>query len=240
MMKLIAFCLLWLASFSSQAFESGSITRVSDAVLRIEGVLTPAVSRRFYELIDDKVKLIQISSEGGVTESGLEIAEEIQRRSLDIEIEDFCASSCANYLFIAGNRKFIKSGAIIGWHGGHSFTPFRPGLDSQVRLEEKKIILQREQLLYAKAGVSVDLIVYSGILTVGALKEGLVRRDYTLWCPSVAELERLGVKNIVSSGSWGGSREIEERLNALGYLGQSVYVGKAYSYIPEAFLIEKR
>ncbi|MGM9516689.1 hypothetical protein ACS5PK_20745 [Roseateles sp. DB2] len=240
MTKVIAVCLLWLASLHAEALESGSVTRVSDSVLRIEGVLTPAVSKRFYELIDDQIRLIQISSEGGVTESGLDIAEEIQRRALDIEIEDFCASSCANYLFIAGNRKFVKSGAVVGWHGGHSFTPFRPGLDSQARLEEKKVILQREQLLYAKAGVSIDLIVYSGMLTVGALKEGVIRRDYTLWCPSVAELERLGVKNLVSSASWGSAGEIEARLNAMGYLGQSVYVGKSYSYIPEAFLIEKR
>lgn len=234
----------WLSIFallhlccSAQTLEAGSVTRVSNSILRIQGILTPAVSQQFKDLVSSEIKLVQVSSEGGVTESGLEIAEEIQRMGLDVEIEDFCASSCANYIFIAGNNKIIKPGAVIGWHGGHSFTPFRPRIDSTQRLEEKKILLQREQLLYARAGVSIDLVVYSGLVTVGMMKDGLVRRDYSLWCPSYAEMTRLGIKNLKFDSSWDNSKAIEDRLTEMGFAGQKVYAGNAYSYIPEAFLV---
>lgn len=208
---------------------------MSDAELRITGVITPNVAEKFTALLSKDIKTISISSEGGVTEAALDMAEEIQRRKLDIKVVDICISSCANYLFVAGAKREVLPHAVVAWHGGHSFKPFRPSLDSATRLAEKERLLLREQLLYARAGVSIELIVYSGLLTLGQTIGGVAQREYSLWSPSADELRRLGVVNLSMDAGQRDSKEVGKYLSDLGFGGQSIYTGVTYSYLP-AFL----
>ncbi len=205
---------------------------VGDAEIRISGVITPKVASDFSKLLTEKVSLLSVSSEGGVTEAAIEIAETVQRRNMGIRVIDVCLSSCANYLFVAGFRREVMPGAVVGWHGGHSFKPFRSTLDSGSRLVEKEKILLREQLLYARAKVSVDLIVYSGIVTLGEQVGSDVRREYSLWSPSAEELRRLGVTSLKMFEGERTPEAIRKQLDSLGFSGQSIYTGKAYSYLP--------
>lgn len=205
---------------------------VGDAEIRISGVITPKVASDFAKLLTDKVSLLSVSSEGGVTESAIQIAEIVQRRSMGIRVIDVCLSSCANYLFVAGFSREVMPDAVVGWHGGHSFKPFRSTLDSGSRLVEKEKILLREQLLYARAKVSVDLIVYSGIVKLGEQVERDVRREYSLWSPSAEELRRLGVTGLKMFEGERTPEAIKKQLDSIGLSGQSIYTGKAYSYLP--------
>lgn len=229
-----------LAAFASAVYGNeivdGQAELIDETELRISGVLTPSVAEKFRKLVSDKVKVVSVSSEGGVTESAIEIAESIQKRGIVVRVLDFCLSSCANYIFVAGSRREVAPSAVVGWHGGHSFKPFRAAMDLGPRLVEKEKLLLREQILFAQAKTSLDLIIYSGLLTLGETSAGGVVREYTLWVPSAGELRRLGIENLDMNGDYRDAADIVAYLNSKGLRGQRVYTGKAYSYIPPFLL----
>ena len=47
------------------------------------------------------------------------IGEWVFDHDIDVIVEELCFSSCANYIFTAGNNKTIEAEAIVGWHGSH-------------------------------------------------------------------------------------------------------------------------
>lgn len=218
---------------SQAILQDGRVESISGTEIRLIGIITPNVVSQFKRLITDKTSTVSLSSEGGVTESALEIAEEIQRKQLEIQVLDLCISSCANYLFVAGAKRTVFPKAVVGWHGGHSFKPFRPNVDSPNRLVEKEAILLREQLLYARSRVSLDLIIYSGLLTLGKNVDGTMQREYTIWSPSAQELERLGIIDLKMDKGRRDSKEVSEFLTSLGFGGQSIYTGDLYTYLPK-------
>lgn len=76
---------------------------------------------QFKEIFDKSIitpKRILIDSGGGDSLAALAIAKIIQQHRINVEVNNFCASSCANYIFIAGNEKIIGPSAIIMFHGG--------------------------------------------------------------------------------------------------------------------------
>ncbi len=52
------------------------------------------------------------------------LGEWVFANKIDIEVNDYCLSSCANYVFTAGKNKYISNKAIIGFHGGLSSQEF--------------------------------------------------------------------------------------------------------------------
>jgi hypothetical protein len=239
MKTLIAFLLFFFHYSVSSQLSDGVVRKINESTLLIEGILTPKVEKQFSALLDSRIRTVIVSSEGGVTESGIGIAEEIQSRKLDIVVKDICISSCANYLFVAASKKTVGINAVVGWHGGHSFKPFRPLIDSRESLLEKEKILFREQLIYARSGVSLDLIIYSGLLTLGKSRGDKVDREYTLWAPPPEELRRLGVDNLTFEGKFFSSAfDAEKILFDMGFEGQKIFVGRSYSYLPLSANIE--
>jgi hypothetical protein len=82
----------------------GPITRLS--LVRVREALTA-----------NALTGITIDSGGGDVESALEIAALVRDHRLDVRVRGACLSSCANYIFPSGQRKFIVRGAIVAWHG---------------------------------------------------------------------------------------------------------------------------
>ena len=69
------------------------------------------------------VSVLAIESQGGDVTEGMRLGDLVLTRSMDVRvIGSICASSCANYVFVSGRRKFIESGALVMWHG----SPLRP------------------------------------------------------------------------------------------------------------------
>lgn len=58
-----------------------------------------------------------ISSVGGDTKEGREVAKWVRDMSLIVEVETICFSTCANYIFPAGSARVIRKNALVGWHG---------------------------------------------------------------------------------------------------------------------------
>ncbi|NOX84153.1 MAG: hypothetical protein GXP06_14445 [Alphaproteobacteria bacterium] len=60
---------------------------------------------------------VVIDSTGGSVLRAINIADMLSAHGFDLIVAKACYSSCANYLFVAANDKFLLEGADIGWHG---------------------------------------------------------------------------------------------------------------------------
>lgn len=52
-------------------------------------------------------------------EAGIALGTWVFEHRLDVEVNEYCLSSCANYVFPAARRKFISPGAVVAWHGNY-------------------------------------------------------------------------------------------------------------------------
>ncbi len=59
-----------------------------------------------------------LDSTGGDAESALDMADYIAAHKLNVVVSQYCLSSCANYLFVAGKRKIVLPDSFLGFHGG--------------------------------------------------------------------------------------------------------------------------
>ena len=66
---------------------------------------------------ENQITAIRINSPGGNTDEGMLIGEWIFDHEIDVIVDEFCFSSCANYIFTAGKNKIIEKDAMVGWHG---------------------------------------------------------------------------------------------------------------------------
>lgn len=69
---------------------------------------------KFYD--SKKIDTLVINSLGGAVIDGMEIGEVIRRDKLNISVDGYCISSCANYFFLLAAAKTVKG--IVGFHGG--------------------------------------------------------------------------------------------------------------------------
>ena len=92
--------------------------------------------RRTVAASDAVIKTVQIRSYGGEASLSIEMAEWIYSQGIDVVVEDYCFSACANYIFTAGRNKVIKDGSIIGWHGS-SLTSEYIANDQGITLDEQ-------------------------------------------------------------------------------------------------------
>src|SRR5690606_2634725 len=65
-----------------------------------------------------EIREVVVSSEGGSALAGMAIGLLIQREGLNVRVEGYCVSTCANYLFPAGREKILSREALIVFHGG--------------------------------------------------------------------------------------------------------------------------
>lgn len=221
----IGFCLLirvlFAVFFTLQAVSANTEVFVNGEEIFYVGWLTSEANAKVFSLYEEeKVKptILNITSTGGDIEVGMQLGEWLVEKQMHIKVEDYCFSSCANYIFPAGVNKYLGSKAIFGFHGGaHSETfidvnhestinsfpedqreTVRKTLEEAVRVHFKEN-RKREVKFYKKIGVSRSISIlgqehqyqrYSGDL-------------YNGWYYSLEDLGKLGVKNvIVLDGLW--------------------------------------
>jgi hypothetical protein len=148
-----------------------------------------------------EVKLLRIRSSGGDVDLGMDLAEWVLERGLDVEVDGPCLSSCANYIFPAGRRKVIAPGGVVAWHGSARQTNMADQLDAalaEVRQKEPtldvaetraqmaaymKRVIARQDAFFARIGVA-ECVTRIGQLRLGA--PGL----FTM---SIADMARFGI-----------------------------------------------
>jgi hypothetical protein len=100
-----------------QLADGVTVSREGDRV-RYAGELTEegfSVLRRMTD--GHRLSTLVIQSAGGEINAGMDFGEWTFERRLDVEVDEICLSSCANYVFTAARNKLIPPGAVVAWHG---------------------------------------------------------------------------------------------------------------------------
>jgi hypothetical protein len=66
-----------------------------------------------------------IRSSGGDLDAGMMFGDFINKRNMSVEVIDYCISSCANYVFLAGSTKILNPNSLVIFHGGPKQANFR-------------------------------------------------------------------------------------------------------------------
>jgi hypothetical protein len=162
-----------------------------------------------------------ISSGGGDTVAGRQLARWVRDMALVVEVDVICFSSCANYVFPAGRARVIRADAFVGWHGnerqfdvlaarkGISLAQELGGVVPQsatpqqreafVRDAARSIAVTRkdEADFYASLGLD-DAFAVCGVGDVLEKRPGYAGQRG--WSFSLADMARLGLGNTVYLG----------------------------------------
>jgi hypothetical protein len=103
---------------ADRARGSAGWSRVDDHTLRFEGRTEQPQIARFEALFGPAIDRIIVNSAGGPVGGALPIALRLQERRVDLIVDGLCASSCANYFFVAARRKTVLPGSLVLFHGG--------------------------------------------------------------------------------------------------------------------------
>ncbi len=206
---------------------TSGLREVSSEVIKFDGPITAETASDFFAIVKPTTKQIIISSGGGDVEAGLKIAQYMSDRSIDIVVDGICVSSCANYLFLAANRKTVLPGSWLGFHGGAKTTiaNIKSIVDKLEIDGEKKNLVEsqlieigaKEELFFSKHPGGSIVSKSSYFINHPKVKNTVekIRKKNVVWLPTKEELEVAGVKNI--SSFWYPSheerKELSERYN---------------------------
>lgn len=110
-----------LCGCASQGVDDVEIANISitDDILFYDGELNEeSVALAIDTSQSRQLSQLNIRSYGGEITSAMRFATWIRSKGLDVEINEICFSSCANYIFPAGRMKYVSEKDLIGWHGG--------------------------------------------------------------------------------------------------------------------------
>src|SRR5687767_11700772 len=108
-------CCLLLPLGSSAEPESIDMTlvtkvRLSDCCIEYQGLITSEANDGVYDLYQEaspKPTTVIIESHGGSAGAAMELGNWILDHKLDVRVDTYCYSSCANYVFLAGENKML-------------------------------------------------------------------------------------------------------------------------------------
>lgn len=87
---------------------------MSADTIRFEGVINNGDAQGLQRLIDSNVKRILVTSRGGYSVEAQQIGDIIERYNLEVSVQGYCMSACANSLFLRANRKVLSETVRIG------------------------------------------------------------------------------------------------------------------------------
>jgi ATP-dependent protease ClpP protease subunit len=211
---------------SAQVVSASTQVRLDGHQIIYRGGLTAEANAKVFALYEKatvKPTLLSIRSPGGPIDVGLALGEWTHQQRLDVRVDEFCFSSCANYIFTAGVKKILGKDAIIGFHGGASSDSFNMAQMNatlaRIPAEQREKVREDvEQQLKAyiesnrkrEADFYQAISVAQKITTLG--QEGVYhiyqKTGFRGWYYSLDDMEKLGLKNIhVVGGDWNPERQ---------------------------------
>jgi hypothetical protein len=205
------------------------VTRVRLTADRIEyrGLITHEANAgvfELYESADPKPQALLIESQGGSADAGMELGTWLSAQGLQVQIDTYCFSSCANYVFPSGRTRLLAPHASLMWHGGvtQPITPQELGAVLDETLaglpdEERQELLEahsRAELMQQLQRSLADIVaretiffrkldVDQRITRLGHLyqRELLKGQGYYMgWDFSLEDLARLGIRDVSIKG----------------------------------------
>ncbi|GIU20347.1 MULTISPECIES: hypothetical protein [unclassified Shewanella] len=137
----------------------------------------------------------------------------VYEKLITVEVDDYCMSSCANYVFTAAPRKEIDNTDIIGLHGGALSLKKNVHYSQALKVEVNKFIsscdwsrqsqllkdgifVLRESYIEAECQFYQMIGVSNLIVLIGDLYAQKNNLDILYWQYSIPSLSLLGVTNV--------------------------------------------
>jgi len=160
-----------------------------------------------------------VASQGGEVLSALKLAKWIKSKKLNVRVRQLCYSSCANYLFIAGEIKYITSGAFVAWHGDAEQVDFRELVARYIELlarqsdgktlgQDEIIYLRENELKYIGiTKVQREQSVFFRDLGVNPMTSRFgqepIKYASEAWSFTVRAMNALGIRNVLADIDYG-------------------------------------
>jgi hypothetical protein len=154
------------------------------------------------KLISDNTTTLVINSRGGDIDPGMKLGEFVFDKQLNVQVENYCFSSCANYIFPAGKTKYLSKGSQLGWHGGATQSFSDEIVPKKVEDRERFIqlltgLIQQENNFFKKIKVNQLSTTYGQV----AERHLEILKTHNLnckgWSYSVDALSAFGINNVV-------------------------------------------
>ena len=100
---------------------------LSGQIVLLNGLISKRTADEFAAIVaSHTVRRLVITSGGGHVAPALDMEELIFAKKIDVEVPFICLSSCANYIFPAGNQKYSSNIGLVGWHGNVTHRIYLP------------------------------------------------------------------------------------------------------------------
>lgn len=193
-----------------------------DDILMVDGRIDPTLRD---QILKTRPSKISITSLGGMTSAGLDAADIIVERGIDVEVREYCLSACA-YIFLAARKRMVGENSVVGFHNSSStlmllakWIPKESGLKPSLISVSNAV---REKQLYASKGIDLNLLFlpdltrgmpcYVTRFPIGSVGGVQIAYDKTIYFPSGETLSAFGVD---IKGSIPEGEALRERVNAV-------------------------
>jgi len=181
--------------------KSNFFVGIKDGVLIYQGSITKSSNLVIFQVFEkaiEKPKRLIISSPGGEIGVGMDLGEWIHSNKLNIEIKNICLSSCANYVFPAGNIKYLHKDSILMWHGSAwQKTWDTANSDDKFHTSYLPNMRERETAFYHRIGIDNFITVYGhSEITIWDQFKSFFGSSLIGWDYSLDDIKRFGISNI--------------------------------------------
>lgn len=191
-------------------FEPPDIKTYGDTIA-YTGILNAIGAKSALALLETKkYKTFVIRSDGGEVISAIELGNAIHRLGLDVVVRKACYSSCANYIFTAGNHKTIEEDSFVMWHGDARQRNFVDGMEALAAREasqgaDQLTPQERGVLAYRRKTIQAQDLFYSQVKINGRI--GRIGHELAepvqQWVLSVREMAAFGLTQVSAPADYG-------------------------------------
>ena len=93
--------------------ESAKVVRVRDDAVTVIGPLDWDTANTLRSLLDERVKIIGISSPGGDWKAAMAIGRIIRSRNVTLYVTNYCLGACSQYVFPAAAMRSVEKDTLI-------------------------------------------------------------------------------------------------------------------------------
>ena len=144
-----------------------------------------------------------VNSNGGSLYAGIEMGNFIHQKRMTVEVVDLCISSCANYIFLAGETKVLNKNALVVFHGGPKQANFLS-------------LMEQAENTDAEPGATFGRADYEGVVTIEKASRQRMAR-------ATNSNNRCGPSEIINFNGDCQKITVEERLNFIISLEELLY-----------------
>jgi hypothetical protein len=132
--------------------DTSGVRRLNEGTIQYFGPIDSERVDKFKSLYRSGDRLL-ISSNGGSIYAGIDMGTFIHQKSMTVEVADLCISSCANYVFLAGETKVLNKHSLVVFHGGPKQANFLS-------------LLEQADSSNAAPGTTFGRADYEGVVTI--------------------------------------------------------------------------